>query len=455
MPTAVTAVAPRPSAPYSEQALPGASRALLLLLAINLFNYIDRQVLAAVEPEIQKDLLPGVAEEHAGFLMGMLSTAFLVMYMVSAPLFGWLAERMARWKIVAIGVAVWSVASGASGMNWHLSNMGLAFWLLLCTRLFVGVGEGAYGPVAPTMLADLYPVARRGRIMAYFYLAIPVGGALGYAWGEVFKDLLGWHWAFYLVAPPGLLLAALCLLMPEPPRGRADAVQTTERKPTWGDYGYLLRIPSFALNTAGMTLMSFGLGGLAYWMPAYLTQVGAPPLSLGFFELGPRTTFGAVTALAGLIATLLGGLAGDWLRGRVPGAYFFVSGVGLIFSMPMLLLFLNTPFPLAWVFGFLTVFGVFFSTGPTATALANVMHPSLRAAGFALNILIIHLLGDAISPPVLGWVAGRVGQPGQPDYGFAFVIVSVTMAVGGVAWLWGMRCLEFDTRLAPSRLPES
>src|SRR4051812_2349871 len=165
-----TAAAAPPDA-GAQQALPGARAALVLLLAINLFNYIDRQVLAAVEPDIRRELLPGESEKGARFWMGLLSTAFLVTYMLTAPLFGWLADRTSRWVLVGIGVVLWSLASGASGWDWH-ADLALAFWLLLLTRCFVGIGEGAYGPVAPTMISDLYPVKDRGRVLAWFYLAI-------------------------------------------------------------------------------------------------------------------------------------------------------------------------------------------------------------------------------------------------------------------------------------------
>ena len=156
--------------------LPGAGRALALLLAINLFNYIDRQVLAAVEPQIRRQFFPGPRDpvtgetlkddkgkerdgEGAGTLMGLLSTAFLVTYMVAAPLFGWLSTRLKRWVLVGFGVVIWSLASGASG----LAGVAHVYLLLLVTRCFVGVGEAAYGPVAPDMISDFYPVRKRGR----------------------------------------------------------------------------------------------------------------------------------------------------------------------------------------------------------------------------------------------------------------------------------------------------
>ena len=409
-----------------------ATAALLLLLAINLFNYIDRQVLAAVEPEIRKELFAGVDAQKAKESMGLLPFAFLISYMVTAPLFGWLAGRWSRWLLVGIGVVLWSLASGGSGVNWGI-GVSAGFGALLVTRCFVGVGEGAYGPIAPAMLADLYPIAKRGRVMAYFYMAIPVGGALGYALGEVMMRQFGWRWAFYAVVPPGILLGMCCFFMREPPRGKAQGS-------VWSQYWALLKIPSYVLNTLGMTAMTFAIGGLAYWMPAFLDERKVPDVG----PFGPRTFFGAITALSGLMATLAGGWCGDKLRDRFSGSYFLVSGVALMLGFPMVLAFVYTPFPLAWVFIFLAVFCLFFNTGPTNTILANVTHSSVRPSAFALNILIIHFCGDAISPYAMAKVARGFGQD------MDFIFVSAVMLLGGVVWLLGMMHLQRDTERVES-----
>src|SRR5207302_1682972 len=141
--------------------------------------------------------------------------------------------------------------------------------VMLLTRLFVGVGEAAYGPAAPAILADLYPVERRGRILAFFYVAIPVGSALGYLLaGAVLKAGLSWRWAFYLVVPPGIVLALLSMLRPD--RRSRDAKGAIEHhKLTIRDYQILARTPSYVLNTAGMAFMTFALGGIGYWIPKY------------------------------------------------------------------------------------------------------------------------------------------------------------------------------------------
>jgi MFS family permease len=251
-----------------------------------------------------------------------------------------------------------------------------------------------------------------------------------------------WRWAFYLVVTPGLALGICSLFMKEPKRGQADlglGVEVEPRKAQWRDYGTLLRTPSFVLCTLGMTAMTFAIGGIAFWMPYYLKkQPGAPG----------RVTeiFGAIIVVAGLSATLLGGLAGDRLRARIPGSYFLVSGIAMLVGFPFMLLTLHAAFPWTWVWLFVACFCLFFNTGPTNTILANVAHPSIRATGFALNILVIHALGDVLSPVVIGILGDRYNLT------FAFSTVGGTFVLAAIFWFAGMRFLARDTERAPFRL---
>ncbi len=421
---------PRP-ADDAAAPLPGARAALTLLLLINLLNYVDRQVLSAVEPNISKTFFGVTPPKGTLSKMGWLSTAFILSYMVTAPVFGWLADRMSRWVLVGVAVLLWSVSTAASG--WAGT-----FMVLLVTRLFVGVGEAGYGPAAPTIISDFYPVQRRGTVLAWFYVAIPVGSALGYVvGGYVGGTRLGWRWAFYLVTVPGLLLGVWSLFMRDPPRGRADG-GTSHGLPKWADYAKLVHNRSYVLNTAAIAAMTFAIGGISFWMPRYLTETRGLPDSA-------KLTFGGITVVAGLGATLLGGWAGDRLRPRFGGSYFLVSGLGILVAVPFVIGMLYAPFPAAYGLLFGAVFFLFFNTGPSNTALANVVHPSVRASAFAVNIFFIHLLGDAPSPPVLGYVAEHFG------WNAAFGVVAAAMAVAGVLWLAGTPHLAADTAAAPTR----
>lgn len=445
--------------------LPGARLALALLLLINLFNYIDRQVLAAVVDDIEKAFFPkdnaqaiapallqfqDWAQANLGFkpelaLIGVLGMAFMAVYMIGAPIFGRLADRYSRWTLVGIGVILWSLATGASGLAG-------GFIAMLLTRCFVGVGEAAYGPVAPTLISDYYPVKVRGQKLAWFYMAIPVGSALGYVlggliarsgigqWGEQTLGIhaASWRWAFYVVVIPGMLLGVWSFFMKEPPRGQTD-VGHSIGKAKWKDYKVLLRTKSYVFCTLGMIAMTFAIGGIAFWMAYYLKQKPDAPK-------GVTETFGAVTVVAGFVATLLGGWAGDKLRPRFGGSYFLVSGIAMIVGFPFMLLTLHSPFPTIWIWLSLTCFCLFFNTGPTNTILANVTHPSVRAAGFAFNIFMIHAFGDVISPVIIGILSDRYSM------NTAFSVVGGMFVVAGIFWLVGTRYLARDTELAPQSL---
>ncbi|HEY2760463.1 MAG TPA: MFS transporter [Pirellulales bacterium] len=447
----------------------GARWALALLLAINLVNYIDRYILAAVEDQIQHDF--GSSEAQTG----LLATAFLVSYMCFAPLFGWLADRYSRWVLVGVGVLVWTIASGATGLA-----TGLA--IMLATRVFVGIGEAAYGPVAPTIIADLYPVERRGQVLAWFYIAIPVGSALGYMLGgQVLHLGFTWHWAFFIVVPPGLLLGVWALFMRDPrhlkiiPRSDAagnrqdstlSAIKPAVPPAKFSDYKQLFRIRSYIYNTAGMTAMTFATGGIAFWIPRYLVwrKVHAGLLDPADQELRRKAltdanwVFGLIVVISGLAATLTGGWLGDKLRSRWSGSYFLVSGWGMLIALPFFLAALFVPFPMAWIMIFITCCGLFFNTGPSNTILANVTRPSIRAAGFALNIFIIHVLGDAISPPLIGKINELFGEPVEAastnhldrllstNMNAGFAVVSIAIFASGIFWLLGSKHLDHDTR---------
>ncbi|MBA3963448.1 MAG: MFS transporter [Chthoniobacterales bacterium] len=401
---------------------PGAYAALALLLGINLFNYIDRQVLAALEPEIRATFF-SPNDPNAMTSTGLLGDAFLVTYMVSAPLLGWLADRFSRWIIIGCAVALWSLATGATGLAG-------TFAILVGTRVLVGIGEGGYGPAAPTILADLFPIEKRGRILAIFCSAIPVGSALGYVLGGQIGAHYGWRWAFYIVTPPGLLLALICFFQREP--GRSPERILAARAVKIRDYFALFRIRSFTFNTLAQAAMTFAVAGLGFWIAEYLRFRGQP-------SAGGKTLFGAVTVVAGLASTLIGGWLADKLRPRFPSADFLVSGVGMILACPIFVASLYLPFPTAWVAMFGAIFCLFLNTGPSNTAIANVSAPAVRAMAFALNIFVIHILGDLLAFPSIGFIGGH------SNIRIAFLFVTGVMFVSGLLWLAGMKFLPNDT----------
>jgi MFS transporter, Spinster family, sphingosine-1-phosphate transporter len=413
----------------AQRPMSGARGALFLLLAINLFNYIDRQVLAAVEPDIRETFF-SPDDVNRMTKTGLLGVAFFATYMVTAPVLGFLADRVSRWLIVGSAVVLWSLASGASGLA-------ATFGILFATRIFVGIGEGGYGPAAPTIISDLFPIETRGRVMAIFCAAIPVGSALGYVIGGLVGSHLGWRWAFYLVTPPGLLLGLLCFWQRDP-RPVADHLAKKSTGRGIRDYVNLFRTRSYLINCVAQTLMTFAVGGLAFWVPAYLrfrgqsSDVGMP-------------IFGMITVVAGLVSTLLGGVIADKLRSRFGGSYFWVSGIGMLIAFPFFIVSLYMPFPAAWIPMFVAIFFLFLNTGPSNTALANVSLPAVRATAFAANIFVIHAFGDVQAFWVLGYIGGHTNMH------VAFLFVSGIILLSGLVWLIGVKYLPADTAAAENQ----
>jgi MFS transporter, Spinster family, sphingosine-1-phosphate transporter len=433
--------------PTTPKPASGAGIALALLLVINLLNYIDRQLLAAVEPPLSAEF--GLNESQAG----LLASAFLYAYMVGAPILGRLAERTSRWLIVGASVLIWSLASGWTGYAY-------SYGVLLLTRVLVGFGEAGYGPAAPALIADYFPVERRGKVMALFYLAIPVGSALGYVIGGKVNELWGWRHAFHLAVIPGLILAVVCFMRKDP---RPVRVQTGPQRSIFQDAKTLLKIPSYALNTAAMTAMTFAIGGISFWIPKYMLQRqaaqqglaaslaidslhGAPSAAtvakLNSLLSDVNFTFGVIVVIAGILSTFMGGWLADKLRPRWSGAYFAISGVAIALAFPCTLLMTSLPFPYAWYAVFGAVFFLFFNTGPANTALANVTSSRMRATAFAVNIFFIHALGDAISPPLVGWVKN------ETSWETAFTLVSLMMVLASALWLMAAKHLGRDSAAA-------
>ncbi|MDE2143573.1 MAG: MFS transporter [Elusimicrobia bacterium] len=357
---------------------------LALLLAVNILNYVDRQVVYALLPLIQGDL------KLNDLQAGSLASAFMVVYMLAAPPIAWLADTRGRKPWIAGGVGLWSLATGAAGLA-------TGFGSLFATRAAVGVGEACYGAISPSFVAERFPAAERGRALALFSMAIPVGSALGYAGGGLVGGAFGWRTAFWMVGLPGLLMAALCTLLPD------DAPHKDTPSASAG-YREVWKIPSFRLITFAGAAMTFALGGFAVWMPTFFHR------SFGLSVGRAGTLFGALTVLGGLVGSLLGGWIADRLRPRFPDADLLVSGVGLIAGMPFAAAAIMSPslkFSVAALF--LAETFLFLNMGPLNSAIVSVTRLETRSMAFAANILVIHLLGDAASPTLIGWGSDAFG----------------------------------------------
>ena len=398
---------------------------LAFLTGINLLNYIDRQILYAVFPPLKAELALSDTQ------LGLLASSFMWVYLLTAPVFGFLADRWNRPRLMGLGVGLWSVATAFSGVVQSHAQ-------LLAGRAVVGIGEASYGSIAPSLLSDHFHPERRGRILAIFSMAIPVGSALGYLLGGILEGAFGWRAAFFVVGVPGLLLAWSVARLPEVVRGGPQEGTESERGqrgPQVCRYVELLRTPSYVLNCLAMTAMTFAVGGLAAWVPTYLVRVRGMDLAQA------NLTFGILTLISGVGGTMAGGWIGDRLLARVPAAYFLVSGVSLVLSVPCgiaVILLEDRTWALAAIF--LAELLIFFNTGPLNAIIADVSRASVRATAYAVNIFIIHALGDAISPTLVGLLSDRIGLAA------AFWIAPVALALAALFCFWGMRHFAADLR---------
>ncbi len=403
--------------------------ALGVLTSINLLNYLDRYVVSAIVPDLKSAL--GLTDTALGGLM----SAFMLVYMLTAPAFGSWGDRGSRTRPIALGVLVWSLATALSGLAQSYAQ-------LLAGRALVGIGEAAYVAIAPALLADCFASQGRGRVYAVLNMAIPVGAALGYIVGGLVSAHWGWRAAFFVAGVPGMLLAAAVLWLPDPPRGSQDRPLTpaapAAASPLAIYLGLLGRWP-YVVVVLGYAAYTFGLGGLAFWMPTFLERVRHVP------PAAATTGFGTIVLVTGFVGTFAGGWLGDHLLRFSRQAYLWFSGVLTLLAVPCALLALLAPSSAVY---YPAIVGaqllLFMSTGPINAAIVNIAGPLERASAIALSMFAIHLLGDVPSPALIGRVSHLT------SLGEATLIVPAAFAVAGVVWLVAARVNERAALPAPA-----
>jgi MFS family permease len=420
--------------------------ALAVLFSMNLLNYVDRYSFFAVNVPIQEDL------HISNTNFGWLGSSFLIVYACISPLMGWLGDRYNRKVLLASGVGLWSLATVGTAFSTDFYHM--FFW-----RALLGVGEASYGVIAPPLLADLFPARQRGRAMGCYYLALPVGTALGYFIGGVVGARWGWRHVFFVVGLPGVLAAFAGLVMRDPGRGASEGGSAKQaERPRLADYLEILQTPTFVFNMAGMAAVTFATGAYAAWGSAFYQKVRGMSLEKA------NSSIGVLLASAGLIGIAAGTFLADALLKLTKRAYLVMATVAVLGAVPLGICGILVPERVASL-SFLFVASVLMSMvlGPCNTVTANVVPANRRAAGFALFIFLIHLLGDIASPPLLGWISEFFGKPavahspvgeflasigarpvGEINLTVAMLAVAPVMALGCVFFLLGSRTLPAD-----------
>jgi len=389
---------------------------LTVLTGLNLLDYLDRQLLAAVLPSLQAEMR--FNDEQAGTI----ATAFMLGYFLTAPIFGYLGDRMSRRGLIAAGVFVWSLGTLLSG---HSGTLGS----LIFFRVLVGFGEASFGTISPGWIADLFPAARRNNAISIFYLAIPVGSALGFILGGFMAARHGWRSAFVWAGYPGLVLALGLFFLREPARGASETVvPAANAAPVgWGVYLTLFRFPSYVLVIAGYVAQTFALGGFAFWAPTFLHRVhGMDVEAAGRF-------FGLSLVVTGLVATLAGGYAATVWQKRTGVGYAWVLALSSLAAAPAAwAAFSIQDLAVAKTALIVAMAMLFLATGPVNTLILETVPVAMRACATAASIFTIHLLGDLWSPKIVGYLSDHWGSLQKAT----LWVLPVSLLVSAFFWGW-------------------
>jgi MFS transporter, Spinster family, sphingosine-1-phosphate transporter len=425
--------------------------ALAVLFSMNLLNYVDRYSFFGVGTQIRRDF------HINNFWYSVLSVSFMIVYTIVSPFVGWLGDRYHRRALLAGGVALWSFATVGTAFSYD-------FWHIFLWRSLLGIGEASYGVIAPTLIADLFTIKERGRAMGIYYLALPLGGALGYGVGAWIGQEYGWRAAFWVVGLPGLLAAAAGLVMIDPGRGASEGKHIAGKadRPEMRDYLRFFLIPTFVLNTAGMAAVTFATGAYAVHGSNFYQDVR------GMSMKDAGRWIGGLTAVAGLVGIAMGTFLADFFRKFTRRAYLLLAFVVVAASVPLGLFAILEPriaVSLSLLFGAMVMLSMVL--GPCNTVIANVLPANKRASGYATYILLIHLFGDISSPLILGFLSGWFGKPsvvsspigrffasigagpiGEENLTVAMLSVVPVLALGAIFFLIGSKYLPRDEDMA-------
>jgi MFS family permease len=401
------------------------------MVGINFLNYMDRYVAAVASPLIQKEFNLSNAD------IGLLASAFLLVYAVAALPFGYWADRGVRRTVIGIGVTIWSLATLFTGFARN-------FVQLFLSRAILGIGEASYYPAGTSLLSDYFPKEQRGRVMSIWGVGSTIGIAVGFAGGGYIADKFGWRNAFFFAAVPGILFALLAFGLREPLRGSVEAQGTAvkeTRDANLRTFLGLMRIPTLRATILSQTVLYFVLASNAFWLPTLLVRRFDMTVSqAGLFA-------GVVLVLGGLIGTLAGGWIADRLARKNPAAHLQVGIVGFligaVFIAISLLAPLNIgPIPIFVPAFLITVIALYLNAGPFTALAQNVVSPALRASSVTMLLFVAHVFGDSHSTFDVGLLADQVGSLQT-----ALLITSPTLlVVAAIIAATGLRSARPDTQ---------
>ncbi|CDW60902.1 protein spinster 1 [Trichuris trichiura] len=357
-----------------------------------------------------------------------MQTVFITFYMVFAPIFGYLGDRYSRKIIMICGVLMWSAAVLLS--TFVPSRQ---FMVFLFLRGVVGIGEASYSTVSVTILGDLFTKSRRSQMLMVFFFAVPLGSGLGFIVGSMVTKVAAgqWQWGVRVTPPLGLLCIGLILLaMEEPKRGSAEQSNIAEITTFVDDIHYLIHVRSYFWTTLAFTCVAFTVGSLSWWTPNFIIysqrSIGIVPDNAHI-----NTVFGAITALSGFVGVAVGcGWSQLWRRSN-PRADPLVCAIGLFIAVPFLFVAICIPHL-------------------CLAAVWSIIVPHRRSTANAFQMLTSHLLGDAISPYIIGQFSDYLRGQDQSEKGhyeslqYALFVTPFAAILGAFFFCCCAWCIESD-----------
>ncbi|MEP7270786.1 MAG: MFS transporter [Acidobacteriota bacterium] len=377
--------------------------ALWVLFGINMMNFFDRQILAAVTEPIRKEWLLNDTQ------MGFLNTVFTLIYAVAGVPLGRLADRGSRTRVLAIGVSVWSALTAASGLAW-------SYWSLFVARLGVGVGEASCAPAANSLIGDLFPPHRRARAISVFMLGLPVGIFLSNLISGRIAQAYNWRMPFFIAFVPGVILAVFALRMREPKRGAAEAYEIVGHEGEGSPYWRVLRIPTMWWIILSGALHNFNAYAVNGFMPAYLGRYHG----LGLQEANTISAF--VLGAVGIVGLLAGGWAADWISHKRANGRILLAALSLAVSTPCVYLALGRPkgsmvaFVALMGLGWMLIYVYYVTVYP---AIQDVVEPGLRGTAMALYFVAMYVLGGSFGTLILGMLSDYFAKSAMTAAGAA------------------------------------
>ncbi len=379
------------------KAVTTARTTLWLLFVVNLLNFYDRQIIAAVTEPIRKEW--GLSDTSIGWL----GTAFTLFYAaVGLPLGRW-ADKGSRAKLLGFGITVWSLCTAASGMAWN-------YWSLFAARMGVGFGEASASPASQSLIGDLYPPERRARALSLFMLGLPIGLFLSGVCSGLIAKAYGWRMAFFVATVPGLLVAWLVSRIVEPARGHVTTASDgtpVAKEPFWAPYRELWQIPTLRWIVISGALHNFNQYAVQGFLPAYLGRYH------GLAIAQANIVAGITIGLVGVVSLLVGGVSADVARKRQVNGRLVLGAVAMAIASPCVYFALSlapgaiAPFMALMGLGW-ACFYIYYAT--VYASVHDVVPARLRGTAMAVYFFWMYVLGGAFGTAVLGMLSDSMAK---------------------------------------------